>query len=615
MSKSKFFLSSQNIYKKVQFVGSPERIYFDRDADLYILADSLVHRIGNDEIIHGKYQISDEITNKDDYRKSLEYVEELSDRVVQHYGEKMNAAFDLKISCAQWNIIIGQWLESLICDIYFRYCKIKSIEYESLYLFRNADMKQTIMKDQKEFGMLQSYSTEFQSSIYGRIFEYLNMPVRDRRYTKKENRERRKKNRKINWAYRLKRFRGNPGQYIKRIFHTPKVNSADSSDLTSEIPVKAEVMVVKSRMPKDLEMEIHEDSNKRIGFMDDESYRLEMLRIIKPDAINYHARKETFYGFNANNEFEDMIDRILIDFLPLSFFESFVKLYNKAISLTENWKFKKIYHSAVYNELFLICMSIAHRNKTKILDIQHSAVYGRNNLLGSREYKTWDGFITWGWENSDPKFNNIRPVTMSRLPVAPKKKIKKRKKILMTINAPELDRSGRGWTYSNYVDNEMKFISTLSKKERHKLVIRTPADEILSDLENQCKKKYPEVRFEYIWEKSFVDSVMESEMLVSDYYGSSHLEALFLGCPFVMFDACQIINENPSIISYLNDFKKYGIYNKSPEEMAKTISGHKNYESWLGTPEIKHLMNSYLRTMANPRKIKQMWIDEMMGDI
>ena len=174
---------------------------------------------------------------------------------------------------------------------------------------------------------------------------------------------------------------------------------------------------------------------------------------------------------------------------------------------------------------------------------------------------------------------------------------------------------GCGEIFDNYIIQQKAFISNLTKELRTKLVIRMDERDELTDLRKWCKKKYPEVHFESIGDMTFTASALESELIVCDYYGSPHIEALMLGKPFVMFSGGNILVKNESINRYLIEMKKVGVYAENGKTMATEILRHKDFREWLSSENITKILEAYKLEMTGADKnIINTWYKELIGD-
>ena len=130
-----------------------------------------------------------------------------------------------------------------------------------------------------------------------------------------------------------------------------------------------------------------------------------------------------------------------------------------------------------------------------------------------------------------------------------------------------------------------------------------------------CKAKYPMIKIENASEIKFTESLMESELLICDYYGSSHLEALMLEKPFVMFEGVKIIGINPDIKEFLHSFEEFGVYKKTGKELAEQIVNHKDYNVWLSDNNLQKCYSEYLNRLTSANQnLVELWAEEFNKD-
>lgn len=598
--------------KKTQFIADPDKYGIDRGTDNYILADESVLRIDNYKVLSNRYSFANNGQVGEEYIKTQEYISDLSKRIIQHYCEKFNKTLRLDFSQSQWMLIMGEWFNGFLFDAYDCYCRIKNSK-GMLFMIRNGGAKSGWM-DQKELGLDEVNSPKFRGDFYCDIFNALSMDVRSRKIKLLEKIDKKTVKEKEIWKYRIEWALKNPTGIIDKIRTKIRKNNNSIGPLR-QVDFRGEVLVVQSRMPKETEEYLCKISNNAICFVNGDFFWNHQRSVIRNIKYDFDLREKTINGNIGRNEFENILDRLLIKYMPISFLEGMPALYDEAIRLIDKWDYRKIYHSAHYSELFLICCAIMKEKGVVLCDIQHSAVYGGVYCFGFKEYKIWDRFLTWGWKSDHIPYGNLRPVAISRCPKPAPAGIQSKGKILFAVNAPELNEMGRGWLYSKYTIHQMQFIDNLSDKDRHKLVIRTPAGRELSDLRNQCEKKYPYIKFEYIQEKTFAESLAESDLLVCDYYGSPHIEALLLGYPFVMFEGAEIIIHNPKLNPFFTRMSELGIYFKSGRDLAKEISKQNDWKEWLNRTEVKELFDVYKKAMTNcDKNINDLWYREFIGD-
>ena len=618
-------------HNKTQFLSEPNPSYIDKTAKKYVLSSPTIYQEKNKRLLIEKYKPIAIHHTENEYLNLWNYISELSDRVVDYYCPRIGAHYNVEWEKDQFHFYWGPFVESLLFDAYDCFQRISCADDNNMFI-RTRPNSFSLPLDSGS-SVDRTLNVEFRTFFYSRFFSYLNYNVEQYSLYKVDQMKANAKAAAIKWGARLKKAWRNPKEAIAKlnqIISRSKLkqnekgeNSISTEEMQDDLILPdCDVFVVKSRMRPSTEKIIGQKSNGLIAFSDGKDFRQYTQIISKNNRPDYDSRKEVFSGFPATNEFEKMIDFIFRDFTPKSYFEAFPALWMKAEEMANSHKYRKIYHSAFGTEFFRLFCTISKKHGCLICDIQHSAVYGNNYCFGFPEYKYHDRFLTWGWQPEQVPAGTIRAVAMSRLPLISNglsRKITKTEKdrILLVTSAIELCECGRGWDYQNYTERQMRFIDSLSEANRKKMVIRTVHPKEAMDLYDKCKKKYPYIQFEHYWEKPFSVSLAESDLRVCDYYGSSHLEALFLNRPFLMFNGVQIAVPNHGIQKYLDEFERLGIYVNDGEVLAEHINSHTDWDAWLNNPKCKSLFDSYLHEMAGAtteQEATNLWYQEFMSE-
>lgn len=586
-----------------QFVVNPNPKYIDKTADGYILLNELMLRDENRSIIGNNYFLltAKKMTRKE-YLETKEYIRSLSDRVIEYYTEISNKKFKLNLSSRQYKYFIGIWLEDFLFDAFDRYNKLLAVN-EDVYIV--CDDNSSVMENQQMYGFINTYDPDFQMQMYSKLFNTFDsgkVIVKSKSLLDKFHDKFSSKI--LKWITRFKIVINNPKAAKNKMIKNETENICNGISKS---------LVVESRMPQLMEKQIKEECCGDVEFVKADYFYSRQKEIDRKTVVNMKDRKSSFAEFEYENEFERRIDMLLINFLPTVYYEELPEIYNLAHDMVENWVYKKIYHSAHLTELFAMCCALMKTKGTEIIDIQHTAAYIDLICFGFKEFDVWDRFLTWGWEYTGNFYNNIYPVAMSRLPGDSCENNTQRNKLLLVTNIPELCDIGEGCDYSRYVTHQKEFISRLSDVMRRQLVIRVRSTEkkLSGGLVAWCKMYYPEVTFEDMKSISFTQSLLESKLLICDYFGSSHLEALFLNREFVMFDGTSVIVHNPSIVNWLKKMEAVGIYKKEAIDMADQISLGDEFLKKLKSKEVKEIFNGYLNEMTNQRKgIMKRWCEE-----
>lgn len=607
-----------NNRKKKQLITTADCNLIDKNADGFILAEEYLDRIDVRGIIQDRFVIIPDNLDYYEQVKDGEYLSDLSCKWTGIIIQKINEILEIDLSRYDAVYLINQFVLPFLQELYAKYRKYKYIENEDFVLITHEN--DVTVFSMSSFRVLAGHDVEFHSQIWARICEYFGKPVI---YKTVDNEEMRCFSKLIK---RIQLLIINPYEFFLRLRRVTNHNSKNQIidnyerfDVT-EKEIASPTILVRSRMPIEFEKYFESKSKGYIKCLSGREIKETFDVLMKDSFVNTGLRETIFGGMveRANDEFEKLFSTLLPQFFPISFLEKLPVLLETAKTISLKWKASKIYHSNYYNDLFnAIISQKKNRNKEILIcDIQHAQTYGGNFMVGTNEFNISDRFLTWGW-TFDMKYHAvIRPVAMSRLPqknrYAPRPR--KKKKILIASSRDLLlGTYDFGFSYGRYIKNQKRFIDALPNKIRRHLVVRINMFDDTSDLRMWCQKKYPYIKFELLNDKTFSESLAESELLICDYYGSPHMEALILDHPFVMFDGIDNIKPNPACVPFLEKMKNLGIYREDAAELAEELANHENFSEWLNSKEIKTLLTEYKNYMTNADKdVKELWYNELM---
>ena len=272
---------------KTQFVVNAEKSYIDRKADGYLLLNHSKLRIDNKKILKGKYNvISSHITDRE-YLARREYIYGLCERLIDYYGEKFNECYRLDFTKDQWRLILGQWLEPFVLDVYDRFLVIKSISLDDYYFLKKKDSVE--ISTLQQFGTYVSYSSVYQNMLYARILELLDRDVHVKRWDIRDVLEKAEKSYEKQyqiWTRRIKKIGKNPNIILKKLLKKPIQEEATDMQLSGE------VLVVQSRMLKEMEDKLSKMSDGKIVFVSEDFFSSRLMRIVNKVDVDKKRRKK-----------------------------------------------------------------------------------------------------------------------------------------------------------------------------------------------------------------------------------------------------------------------------------------------------------------------------------
>ena len=573
--------------------------------DTYIDISGIVNsRMINHKIISVDRIFFDRIENREKYKPSLyckyissqeydmrhQYIYELKRRIIESFRDEINNYFNLSLSSTQIDTICGFWFSYFLFNLYDKYCKIKDINSEHCNI--------RICGLQPIFNIIPSLASivnivdgiTFNSCVYSYICEKLGINIE---YYGECNLEE-----SFSVIDKIKLFINNPN-LISFYWHKHKKKIEKKVNLCYNFYDK-NIALYGCRFNNSIISYIEENVKDCVNILPEyfEALNNELLATVKIDCGTRNNFKLT--SFKSDNEFEDIAKELIVKNLPLDICEGFYTFYTKALTLTKNWSFKKIYSAGKLSlgGLESHCAAIMRNKGTKIIELQHSAVYGLNEAMSYFERQMYDEFLSWGWE-SNSRYKRARPICAVRFPEQ-KGKISKRKhnRILYASNTTERFECGRGANYASYDHKHFDFYKYLNSEKLKHVVCRLVFSSYINPIPKGYLHEYKRIKFEDISECSFADSACRSEVVVCDSYGSTHVEAMILDCPTVFFDGIDFFIRNKQVSDALEELKKVDIFAKDAKAAAMIINNIDDYEFWWNEPERKRAVSKYLSLVA-----------------
>ena len=564
--------------KKSQLIVSSDANLIDKTVEKYFLFDDLILNRKLRKKICDNYQVLKTNFTLETYKKSFDYIEDLCDKIIIFLGGKMSDLFKIPFSFEQWKIYYDEWLSAFLHCAYYCYNKISLVDIDNTIM--HGISANTVFSDYWESMTDFTYVSDYRALICNFLFERMGGIVYKHLGTIKTMS-----------SYQSTR--------------NPKYNNGL---LMTGIEDK-DFLVVQGRMNKEDEKQIEKNCEK-VLFKEIEYFANRTTELIQNLKIDFDLRKKVINGFKTENRFESFIDELLQKFMPLSLFEGIPVIYSRAIYITKDWTFKKIYCSAVsFGELFYMCCAIEKKKGISLFNIQHALSYFRYSFFARREEKAFDKFIMWNdafVDNSD----KIEYVAGTRFNSSIDKSWSGGNKILWVSALPELYYRC-GCSYERYFERRMKVIEALPQNSRERLSFRNrPMNEDNDlDFKEQCNVLYPEIVFEDYRKKTMIDSFSESEVVIIDYWSSTILEAIDFGVPFLIFDAVEFVSEKNKYDGLFDKLKAAGIYYDDIEEFLKSINSGLFEKNWTITKE-QELLCKELKNAIAKNNVVEAWTKE-----
>ncbi len=539
-----------------------------------------------------------------DYGQAINYLWDLRKRILVELSPALERVNHILLSPGEWDLVLCGWMNAFLFSLYDKYLRLKSLRLENIETIGYyPDFRKIGIVD---IGAIEA-SDDCNTMLYAFLCEQMGIKISLKTYSKRiEAAEPKRTGKKL--AHMVARVIRDP--YFRQYFLnklSAKFEKRKDQEVVrlSEIPPNCETLLLGSRLPKPVVSEIESSTGGKVSDFDyryiDERKREILSHIVFDEELR---SKIEFKSFTPQNVFEECVIKIVKDVLPLEVVEGFPELYREAHVITEKWNVNKIYSSAyvAFSAMDSICTVLAKRKGAKFVDIQHSGTYGLNAVLSAVERQVADEFLTWGWMPNDGLGSStVRPVAINRLPrSAVYKEGRKKNRILYASNFVKRYESGSGICDDDYINQHFKFIDSLNQSTRCRLVTRCYISEHSGyGIVPRYKECYPDIELEPVGGfMSFTDSVNASELVVSDDYGSTHIESMIIGVPTMFFLGAHIRIKEQQIMDLLKHLREIKVYAETPEEAARNVMEIENYDEWWNSPEVKAGVKAYLDIVA-----------------
>ena len=505
------------------------------------------------------------------------YIRGFAENLLLKYSEKLNKIHKRENSVGYWRILLMPWI--------IRSLEIFFIRYKQLKNFSDEEYSVSILKD--------CYQHEFQNSrdfynfllnetgqhfSYSLLIEFL----RPEKFTvsnlpDSENKIRTNHSKKIERHNAFNEFKRNLG-HINRIL---------LANLTG----------------------LYIDGIKGINTIDIISIATELKRkniSFLENSINKKDSNEQIPFKTKHKDFEDFIETVLFQFLPLSFKTDF--------EMNEKNAKRKLLLLSKRNKLLLIgaimggidsqrffLAQYKEQRKGKLLISQHGGLsYGISRsfpAMAMIEYKNADYFLTWGWTKHANYQVNAIPLPSPQL----SKRIGLRNNvtedlILVGTQARLVnDRlASRIQTEqcNLYRSEKVRFIKSLGLKDRDKLSYRPYFSEIDSYPEKDfLRNEIPSLKF---IENDFDQKLLSARCVVIDHPGTTFDISISANIPSILFwdrRSWLFTEDGEDILDILQKARVFHPDGKSAANFINSISDE--IEDWWNDNETREAINLY----------------------
>lgn len=526
------------------------------------------------------------------------YIDALIERIIPALALRLNSYHNVDYSPRFWKLYLSVWLTHWLGQCYDRYLRLQYFDKRASELFTV-----NLLPQQAKRHNFKDYMTKILES------HYYNLAL-------------------FSEIIRLCKFQS----FVPKLSDRPAEDAAGSGkqkpglgDIKTNIRKLAKDFLRQTRnqILNSLETSLHLGDIYGMSFMDKLylylSYAPSYFSFFKSkpaDKIHHQAdRRDEFikqaFLFEAQNEFEEIIEKMLLPYMPEDFLS--LRLHKKPAEKNRTiWIGMDIYTKA---------LSVADtcEGGGQWLSCQHGGGYGQSFAfpLGKIEYETSDGFITWGWNYKHVYASNFYPLPSPKLSKLPKHN--QRQDQLMLVGAMHPPYYYRLHSYAlpeqqcAYIESRKALLTKLLPHIRGKV-------------------KYKPYFYAYgIKEIEFLQELLSSKqwllkrggpvfykgtkLVVIDYLSTAMLETLSMNAPTILFWSPAHFPVTSEAQIYFDKLRAAGILFDTPEEASTKINAiWEDVQGWWRQPEVQKAKDEFCwqfaRTSKNWRKE---WLDFLKG--
>jgi putative transferase (TIGR04331 family) len=524
------------------------------------------------------------------------YSENLYHEILLSLCRDLNEYHKLDYSSRNWEIILGPWLKVLIGVLLDRYEVLKSIQNAGREVFvKNIIREQssTIPFDTQIFFSWieedyfnETVFSELVEKVFAHKFGIQNtfsfVPVK----------------KKWNLRSKVKRFLNNPFLYVKNIFVNIIQVSLDRLvvSLISQNILNSEIFLYKTYLAR-----ISESKLEKLLHL--HNTRFNKFNV-KCTCLEYDNVFRIKYVRDSYENLNDFTLYYVYQNIPKVFLEAYVSVNNLLNDLILPKNPKVIFTSNAHfiDDIFKIWASSKVSKGCRLIIGQHGGNYGmaKFNFSENHELSISDLYLTWGWSNCSktlPFFNlKLQNTNFIRNP---------ENNILVVLYAEPrfsyfLYASPKAGQYSNYIDNQLDFLSNLSKENRDRTHIRLYRTDYGWNVKSRISSFHPKVKYDDELQ-SLSDSLKKCKLFVSTYNATTYLESIFYNVPTIIFFDTKLWELREFAESDFLDLEAVGVFHRSSASAARFINlNFDKIDRWWSSAGVRiaitYFMFKYSRT-------------------
>jgi putative transferase (TIGR04331 family) len=527
------------------------------------------------------------------------YIESLNEKYLKKLTSSLNDTHDEDYSLRYWRILLSPWLSFFIGIIYERYLSIQSAINSNKVTHTwipPLNYERWITNDTMGFTLRAIGDNDFNLFLYGEIISKVGG---------------------ISFEYK-------EGQS----FFDP-LDSMESQSLTLPARAKKNIVSLLEEVSKKIPSRFNQIvfSSSGLSYCNQVKLQLSLGQIpylassnVIPNKISMNKdMRELIKLPQPKNEFESILNDLLIKQLPTLFLEGYSAMRSKSLEAFPK-KPKVIFtaYDFAFHDSFKFWAATQTEQGAKIVHAQHGGFYGMNEHLQSQnsELQICDKYFTWGWKfKEQPK---TVPMAGGKLQGAnyniksdPSGKI-----LFVTTTAPiifvRFDHITNGGHGLDYFLGQERFLNVLFPEVSKMLLMRFRDLKYHWDGLKRLADIYPSIKM-YKGKESMHSQLRKSRLCLHDYLGTTWLETLSMNFPTIVFWDPKSVNILKSTQPYLDDLRRVGILHDTPESAAKLVNEiYEDPMSWWSSPDIQEVRGEFCQQFA---RTSDQWVSQWKEEL
>ena len=297
-------------------------------------------------------------------------------------------------------------------------------------------------------------------------------------------------------------------------------------------------------------------------------------------------RPITLKRCTTNDEFRNILYKILVKHIPVIYIENYKSLVHKSKNMPWPDKPKTIFtsNSIWEDDLFKVWAAHKVENGSIMVLGQHGGHYGSTSLFFSErhEFKISNKWLSWGW--SDDNEDKVIPVGNIKVIGKKQKHNSNGVGLIVGLSIPrffyQMQCLPMAEQYLSYLEDQFDFYDYLPVEIQREIIIKLGGEDHNWSTKVRWEDRFKDVNI-YKSNHSFNKIVRDSRVVISTYNATTFLETLALNVPTVIFWSPNIFQVNNDFENDLKLLMSAGIFHASPKSAAIHLQNiWNNVDGW-----------------------------------